>query len=463
MAKKHIGIDIGQHSVRVVIATLVKGMPIFTSASEQPAVTAEDRSRALVEMLGEVAFGDRVATSLDAVGSYFRLLQFPFGQAKKIEPAVSLEMSTQLPTSEALVCDFLAPRPNGHVFEVPAAAVKRRAVTDMLEVFQQAGHPLHLLDLNPFVYAAGLAETIPEGILGVVLAREVTVAHVRAGQVVSFRTMPRRQQDSTEHLAAMIQREYRTLMKIEDKPPELFLIGEGADSALLKALQGIGLAPQYPALKIDGQQVDPAMLPAAILALRAALPGRIRQFNFLKGDLAPTNEWVGFRLRLIAIGALLGFTIIMAACGAYLKYEHQQKRAEMLRAETIAIFRQTFPQVQTIVDVPNQMRSNLAEMREKARLLGVGQSRTVLNVLREISARIPTEISIDVREIIYSGNELHIDGSTSSFDAINRLSQALDASPLFEQTQVTDAKMGLDEGRVDFRLNTQNSAEELSQ
>lgn len=464
MAKKFIGIDIGQQSLRVVTASLEKGVPVFTEAREQRAETVEERSRALAEMVGEIAFGDRVVACLNAVGNYFRLLEFPFGEAKKIEQALDLEMGSQLPTSDELVCDFLSPRPGEHGFEVPAAAVKRQSVIDMLELFRQAGRPLHLLDLSPFAYAAGLAETVPEGVLAVVLANEVTVAHVKAGQVLSFRAMPRRPHDSAEQLAVSIQRDYLALAKSGGETPlQLYLIGEGAGTELGNALKEMGLASRHPDLEIDGRPIAPALLPAAALALRASMSGNIRQLNFLKGKLAPKNEWSGFRLRLIAIAALAGLTFILAVSGAYLNYVQQQKRAEMLKAQTIAIFRQTFPQVTTIVDVPSQMRAKLDELRERARLLGLGQSHSALNVLREVSARIPKEINFEVREMIYSGDELHIDGTTASFDAINRLSHALEASPLFLQSQIADAKMGLDNSRVDFRLDLKISTEELSQ
>ncbi len=155
--------------------------------------------------------------------------------------------------------------------------------------------------------------------------------------------------------------------------------------------------------------------------------------------------------------------MILAGSGAYLNYVQQQNRAEMLRQETLAIFRQTFPQIHTIVDVPSQMRSNLDQLRDRAKVLGLSRNRSALNVLREISARIPKDVSFDVREMVYSGDELHIDGSTSSFEAANRLSQALDASPLFEQSQITDAKMGMDGSKVDFRLNLKISSEEQPQ
>lgn len=464
MAKKFIGIEIGPKTLRVVTMIQEKGVPVFISARERAAGTAEERSLALAGMLEEVTFGDRVAACLNTVGSYFRLLEFPFGDSKKIETALDLEMSSQLPTNEGLVCDFLAPRQRDHDFSVPAAAVKRTAVTDILHVVQRAGQPLHLLDLSPFAYAAGLAEPVPEGILAVVLQNEVTVAQVEAGEVISFRAMPRRPKDNVEHLAAMIHRDYIAFARsLGENQLRLFLIGEGAGEELVQALKEMGLESAYPSLEMEGGRIAPDMLPAAALALRAALPPRIRQFNFLKGNLAPKNEWSGFRLRLIALAGLIGLTAILAATGAYLNYVQQSKQAEMLRKETVSIFRQTFPQIQTIVDVPSQMRSKIDELRTRARLLGSGQSRSALNVLREISTRLPAEVKFDVRELVYGDDQLHIDGTTSSFDAINKLSQALEASTLFEQSQIADAKMGLDDGRVDFRLNLKIALEELSQ
>ncbi|MEJ2688975.1 MAG: GspL/Epsl periplasmic domain-containing protein [Deltaproteobacteria bacterium] len=465
MPKKFIGIDFGPQSLRVATATLVKGVPVLASVREQRLETTEERAGAMAEMLDDVAFGDRVAACLNGVGSYFRLLEFPFDEAKKIESALDLEMSSQLPTSDELVCDFLNPRPgNERGFTVPAAAVRRMAVVDFLATFQQAGQTLHLLDLNPFAYAAGLADAVPEGVLAVVLTSEITVALVKAGQVISFRTMPRPPHDDAERLADLIRRDYLALTKGSNKNNlPLFLIGGGVTDELGRALTVLGLEPRQPELEFDGQPIAPALIPAAALALRAALPPRTRQFNFLKGDLAPKSEWAGFRLRLIAVAALAGLTLILGASGAYLNYVQQKNQAEMLRQETLAIFKETFPQVHTIVDVPSQMRSNLDQLRERAKMLGLSQNRSALNVLREISARIPKEVRFDVREMVFSEDEVHIDGTTSSFEAANRLSQAFDASPLFEKSQITDAKMGMDGGKVDFRLNLKISSEVLSQ
>lgn len=460
MAKRIIGIDMGPEFLRVVTATLEKGTPVLTDAREQRLETLEEQAGVLSAMLGEVSFNDRVVVSLPAVGSFFRVLDFPFGEAKKLEPAVQLEMSSQVPSSGELVSDFLSPRAVDRGFEVPAAAVGRNSVTYLLDIFGRAGKPLHVLDLNPFAYAAGLAASVPEGVLAVVSASEVTVSEIRAGQVVSYRTQPLDPQDDAERLAAMIGRDYLALAKnAEANGLPLYLMGEGATERLFHSLRESGFEPRLPALAIAGRQVSASLLPAAALALRGAQSGRVRWFNFLKGDLAPKSEWAGLRLRLATVAALTGLAVILTLSGAYLNYMQKQRQAETLRQETMAIFRQTFPQVKVIVDVPSQMRSSLDELRDKARLLGLGQGRSALNVLREVSARIPREIDFEARELSYGDNDLRIDGTTSSFDSINRLAQALEASPLFEHCEIADAKTGLDNGRVDFRLNVKITAE----
>lgn len=462
MAKKIIGIEISDHTLRTVTLELVKGLPVVADAREHRAASREELASLLREGLAEVVFGDRVVTGLPAVGCFYRELEFPFGEAKKIEPAVVLEMSSQVPTGDELVCDFLSARPREKGgFLVPAAAVRRSAVIEVQALFRQADLPLHLLDVSPFGYAAGLAPAIPEGVLAVVLRHELSLATIRAGRVEAFRSMSRGAASPPAQLAAVIQRDYLALAgsKAGNSLP-LFLIGEGAGDELIQLLAALGIEARYPALECAGQKLAPAFLPAAALALRAALPGRGRRFNFLKGDLAPKNEWAGIRRQLVAAALLLGMSGILLATGAYLNYTHQRQLAESLRAETVAVFRRTFPEARTIVDAPAQMRSKLSELQEKAHLLGLGREGGALAVVREVSARTPREIIIDIRELIWNGEQLRLDGVTSSFDAVNRFSQSLGASPLFDQVQIADAKMSLDTGRIDFRLNLKTAGEE---
>lgn len=463
MAKKFIGIELEIDAVRVVVAEAGKTGPTLLSAREIPLGSEEDAlHKALSESLGDLAFGDRLAGYLPAVGSFYRRLEFPFSDPKKIAAALPLEMAGQVPNADDLEFDFLPPQPQGHQVLVAAAAVKKASAASVAERFQSAGYALHVLDLAPFVFVAGLQRHIEDGILACLSQGEITLSRISQGKVMEYRCFPQRSEQATDITATRIQREYLALSRGADQEtPALYLMGSGASAELLSSLRAADIDVHLPAPAIDGQPLDAKFLPAAALALRAALPEKNRQLNFLKGDLAPKSEWAGFRRRLIGASVAAGLALIITGVGAYLNYAHKVSRAEALRSEMTNVFRQTFPQATVIVDVPAQMRSSMAQLQERARLLGLGSDRSALSLLREISARTPVDVILDVRELNLVGDQLRIDGTTSSFEAINRLSRSLEGSPLFHDAQITDAKMGLDGARVDFRLNMRIAPEEL--
>ncbi|WP_429885910.1 type II secretion system protein GspL [Geoalkalibacter halelectricus] len=463
MAKKFIGIDIENGTLRAVTAEMTKSGVVLTAAAEKTLATDENAlAQALSEVLGDLAFGDKVAACLPAVGSFFRNLEFPFSDAKKINAALPLEMAGQVPDGVDLEFDFLAPRAHGNQFTIPAAAVKKSAVISLTEQFQAAGCTLHLLDLAPFAFAAGLRGTLDSTVLVTLRHKEIVLARVEDGQVSDYRSLPRKAGMDALKTTAILNREYLALTHAgkRDALP-LTLIGSGVDTDLQQALRHAGLKVVVPSLQVSGTPLEPAFIPAAALALRAALPERERQLNFLKGELAPKSEWAGFRRRLIGASVMLGCCLILLGVGAYTNYAHKVARAEALREEMANIFRETFPQATVIVDVPAQMRSSLSQLQERARLLGLGTDRSALSILREVSARTPADVTLDVRELSFIGDQLRLDGTTSSFEAINRLSRSLESSSLFRDAQITDAKMGLDGTRVDFRLNLRIAPEDL--
>ena len=125
----------------------------------------------------------------------------------------------------------------------------------------------------------------------------------------------------------------------------------------------------------------------------------------------------------------------------------------------LGVPKETFPGETAIVDVPLQMRGKINELQKKIKLYGADSSRSALSVLREISERLPQDLVVDIRELNYTPETVVFEGSTASFDAVNRLSKALEQSPTFGIPQIADSKMSLDGSRVDFRLNLPFSEE----
>jgi type II secretory pathway component PulL len=116
------------------------------------------------------------------------------------------------------------------------------------------------------------------------------------------------------------------------------------------------------------------------------------------------------------------------------------------------IFRATLPDTNVIVDIPRQIQAELEQLKQRATLLGVGDSASPLAALREVSRLAPEDITLDVKRFRYADDSLDISGDTTDFDSVNRLGERLRQSPLFESVRIFDAKMGLEGDTVSFRL-----------
>jgi general secretion pathway protein L len=228
---------------------------------------------------------------------------------------------------------------------------------------------------------------------------------------------------------------------------------------LIERLESAGGRLQTPPVTGDERPVDREFLPAVALARRATITERGNSFNFRRGPFAPKSEWLALKRGLFFATALLVLSGLALGTAAWLNYSGKASRAEALNQEMIRIYRETFPGEPTVVDVPLQMRGKISEMQKKNALYGADSSRSALSVLREISERLPQDLVVDIRELNYTPEAVMFEGSTASFDAVNRLAKALEQSPTFGPPQIVDSKMSLDGSRVDFRLNLTFSEE----
>ncbi len=456
MEKRQIGIDIDRQHVRVAIISQDREALIATGkcAYDGP----EQLGSALRELIGDTRiFGDRVAAAIPAIEGFVRRLIFPFADPRKIEPALRFELAGQLPVAIAeFTTDFQAPRATAEgQHRVTAAAVRTAYLEEYLQAFDASGINLHVLDLAPFAFVRGLREHCPECLLAHVGEREISISLVAEGQVVDFRLLPGKLGNEPAELVRLLQRESAGLQR-EAKHRELplYLIGPGVTPALQAALQQTGRTAQIPRFFMEGRDVEPEFLPAVALALRAGMATREREreMNFRRGRFALKNEWTALKREMIAAAVLLLFTALAAGGAGYLSYAQKAHRAEALNQEITRIFKETLPSSRTSVQPLQQMQSKLKELRERASLIGAGQQKKPLQILKEISDSIPGSVSLDIRDLSYTPDSVRMEGVTTSFDAINQIARSLESSELFAEAQIADAKMSLDNTRVDFRL-----------
>jgi Tfp pilus assembly PilM family ATPase len=131
--KRLIGIDVGTETLRVAVLARDKGELRVLALDESQHDNVTEQVAHLRELLGgEYLLGDRLAACLPANQAFIRQLQFPFHEKRKIQAALSYELSGQLPVSLDGYATFMQP-PNrrDEGAEVVAAAVK----TDLLQEF----------------------------------------------------------------------------------------------------------------------------------------------------------------------------------------------------------------------------------------------------------------------------------------------------------------------------------------
>lgn len=463
MGKRLIGIDIDKLCVRVAILDEDKGRITPVSVDKRTFADEEELLRFLPELIGgERRLGDRLAAALPARDGFVRQLVFPFADPRKIAAALELELGAQLPVAvESCTSDFQQPVAEGEgSWRVTAAAVRTDVVRDFLAPLDAAGLILSILDMAPFAYAAGLADQFADGLLLTVQEQAMTLALVQQGSIHSYRLLPVTGELTEEARAQRVLREATTLQGAAGCDGLPFcLLGQGVTPALIEHLGQGGARLVTPQLAVGGRPVDAEFLPALALARRAAETERGRSFNFRRGIFAPKSEWVALKRGLIFAAVLLVLSSVTLGAAAWINYSGKARRAEALHQEMVRLYRQTFPAETTIVDVPLQMRGKINELKKKNALYGADTSRSALSVLREVSERTPQDLVVDIRDFSYTPDTVTFEGSTSSFDAVNRLAKALEQSPLFRTPQVADAKMSLDGSRVDFRLNLAFSEE----
>jgi Tfp pilus assembly protein PilN len=82
----------------------------------------------------------------------------------------------------------------------------------------------------------------------------------------------------------------------------------------------------------------------------------------------------------------------------------------------------------------------------------VGRSTSVLQVLRELSIRVPPGLQLDLDELSVERETILLHGRCESFDGVDSLRRALGASPLLADATAEETRATVDGRRVEFRL-----------
>ena len=205
-----------------------------------------------------------------------------------------------------------------------------------------------------------------------------------------------------------------------------------------------GIAAARPQVPPEGEGAallaagDPALFgPALALALRGTsrstthLDFRQEEFgyktdlrNFLGKDLRPTA--------LLAGGAA---ALGLAWAGTSMTIDSQ--RAEATQAEVLRLYQEALPDAPVPANPSRSLAEQIDQARELADFLGVyGGNHSALDLLAELSTRIPNDLDVRFEEVNITGRVIRIKVSARTFEASERLTKVIAASPPFQAAEV---------------------------
>lgn len=203
---------------------------------------------------------------------------------------------------------------------------------------------------------------------------------------------------------------------------------------------------------------EEAILPHAFgLGLRGAREGKGSQINLRRGDFAFRLAGSDLRSQMIRIGVMAAVLLLLLSFKLYRGYHAQSSEYKEISARIEDVFNSTFPELKHIKNDKQRiatMKSKVSEAGSQMSLLGniSPDSLTVLNSLKEISTRIDSATTIDVKELNIDNEKIRMQGETKTFESVDLIKGNLAKCPQFKEVDVTNAKLTVDQARVKFNI-----------
>jgi len=487
------GIDItGEHLTAIQTRSSLKGRRI-TGCTRVP-IQEGDLDAALKSLEETLSLrNDTCIVTLPDETVSFRNLQMPFRDVKKIRQALPFEMESMLavPIDELLIDFMMTDTPSGG--GVFAVSVKKTFVADYLDRLRANGIDPDVLEVRGVALASWVLSQpgIPDHLLVLEIGRErhtlALCLKKRIALIRSFSSTPffppltetapgdvtngsHRMGDGHEqHIRALCTaihltvHAYLSSVGSPDQPQQLYYTGEGATGTetanLLTQFLGMPVhamdVTQDKRIRPDGVMTGgwaaDQMNTALSLALRNG--GKQEGFNLRREEFSREKRYLGLRRQLPRIIVFLILIFSFLAADVIIDTYSLKQEYGTLDQEITAIFRRTLPKTTRMVDPVQQLRISVAELKRSSALNpAAGPNTTILELLREISQRIPSSIHLEVRRLVADPDTVRISGTTDAFKEVDQIKNDLAAATLFGPVNITSANLDRSGKKVQFDI-----------
>jgi len=493
MPEKILGLDISDDAITAVqVEGGLKGYQILACARIQ--IEGDDGlDDALMELFEQQDLrSDVYIASIPGEHVSYRNLWMPFKDAKKIRQTLPFEVEAMVPFPvDDLVIDFTI-NDRSERSEILAVSARKELISGYLASLQSHSINPEVLDIRcvPTVSLLLKQEGTPDNGLFLDMGeRRSTMVLFLKRRVALIRSfffkapafcitadcdhaeIPTREQAESwfESFCTMIENTIHCIGchgNREVRPETAFFTGVGAQYAetedLLTRFLGI------PAQEIDlsknrkinmeervSRMWNPVLMDNALaLSLRNGKQGQ--GFNFRKDEfeIKKRGFWLQkeFRIAMIFLGVILCLLIVDMGVDYYFLKE----RYRMLDQRVSEVFSRTFPDVKRIVDPLQQMRVKVNEVKTSdIAIPGTNPTNKVLDLLKDISGRIPKSLDVHVSRMVIDQETVRISGKTDTFNTVDSIKSGLELSKYFTGVTISSANLDRTGKRIQFEIKLQ--------
>ena len=497
MPERILGLDISEDFVTAVqVESGLKGYKI--TACARVSIEGDGGLDDALKRISEEndLKSDTCVTAIPGEHVSYRNLRMPFKDAKKIRQTLPFEVETLVPFPiDDLVIDF-TDNYRSDQSEILAVSAKKEFISGYLAQLKSHDIDPDVLDVRCVPTVSLLLkqeETPDEGLFLDIGEQRNTMILFLSRRVVLIRsftldgdsvTWPifdaTNSNHSVTHISGQVESWFKSFCTIvkstihafgclnnrEVKPEKIFFAGIRA----LYPKTG-DLLTQF--LDIPAQQIDlsrdkrvnmeenvvqswnPTLMDNA-LALSLRNGKQWQGFNFRKDEfeIKKRDFWLKKEFRRFII--FLAIIACFLAVDIGVDYHYLKKEYMMLDVKIKEVFRNTFPDVKRIVDPVQQMKVKVNEVKASAvSIPGRNSSNSVLDLLKDISERIPKKMEVRVSRMVIDQETVRVSGKTDTYNTVDNIKSNLEASQYFSAVTISSTNLDRSGKQIQFEIKLQ--------
>lgn len=459
---------------------------------------------------------DTAASSLSGLHCAFRTLEFPFTQTKKIDSALEFELENYVPFSlEDLSIDYVLLEKGEASSKVLSVYTPKAELVKFLNILSNSHCDaryvgVDCLDLANLSLSGMLPPQGQYAILDIghsktnlcimqgskvravrtiaiggkhitqAIARSMKIDFAKAeeikmkqGQVSPFEEGDAISQAIGSVLEDLLIQIRQTLFALyekgEKKIEAVYLCGgssrlSGIDQFISTHLR-LNVSPldvlDYSFNRLsDADSARPVVAPAMAMLFKILYPSKVLPLNFRRGEFAYKRDIQVISGQFMQLGYIAAAVIVLSILYFSVSLYMLSSREKKMDKSVTKILSQGIPNPPKKLPVGAQgalsyINSKITEANDRLKKMEGNNSVSAFEILRMISASLPSrqDLKLDIDDVNISSDHVRLEGRTVSYEAVDKVKNALESVPNFKNVQTGNVRKGLQQNEIKFSLS----------